>query len=71
MNFDLVYLEPLSIHAYRRPDCGIPLVTGVYFIEPDEHLEGRLCYEVTYEDGYKDYVTKSDVDEGKYRFLVK
>ncbi|MOA25361.1 hypothetical protein D3C78_1460800 [compost metagenome] len=70
MKENLVFLKPLSLHAYRRPNCDIPLITGVVHIEPWAN-EGRICYELTYEDGFIDHVPVNDVMLGYYRFVAQ
>lgn len=70
MKVNYVFLKPISINAYHRPDCDIPVITGLYHVE----LEGQdecLCYEVTYEDGFVDYVPLSEIEEGIYKFVVQ
>lgn len=69
MKTNYIFLEPVRPHAYRRPNCDIPIITGLVHVEPDEGEE-RLCFEVTYEDGFKDYVSMSDVSDGSYKFVV-
>jgi hypothetical protein len=72
MNFNYVFLEPVSPKAYRRPECDLPIITGLYEIEPDEECNiGRLCYEVKYDDGHITYIMKNEVDQGMYRFVVQ
>jgi hypothetical protein len=70
MKINHVFLKSVHQYAYRRPNCDIPLITGLVHVEPEEE-EGRLCFEVTYEDGFKDYVTMSDVDDGSFKFVIK
>lgn len=71
MKINHIYLEPIHIHAYRRPDCDIPLITGLVEVEPANGEKERLCFEVTYEDGFKDYVPMSEVEDGSYKFVVQ
>jgi hypothetical protein len=65
-----VFLKPVHHYAYRRPNCDIPLITGLVHVELNEDKD-RLCYEVTYEDGFKDYVPTSEIIEGNYKFVIQ
>ncbi|MCR8641399.1 hypothetical protein NV379_01905 [Paenibacillus sp. N1-5-1-14] len=72
MKINYVFLEPVHPYAFRRPNCDIPLITGLVHVKPDEKdLKERMCFEVTYEDGFKDYVPTSEVDDGSYKFVVQ
>lgn len=70
-----VFLKPIHRYAYRRENCGDPLVTGVCFYKPEarygHEYEARLCYEVTYEDGFIDYVVITEVYDGVYQMYSK
>lgn len=70
MKINYVFLEPVNINAYRRPNFDIPLITGLVHVEP-EGLKEHLCFEVTYEDGFKDYVPTSEVEQGNHKFVVQ
>lgn len=63
-----VYLQPLHRYAYRRDDNPIPKITGLFMITPHK-MEPRLCYEVTYKDGFVDYVSLSDVISGAHQVV--
>jgi hypothetical protein len=71
MKVNYVFLEPVHQYAYRRPNCAIPVITGLVHIEPDDGSKERMCFEVTYEDGFKDYVPTSEIDAGHYKFVVQ
>nr|WP_156736319.1 hypothetical protein [Mycobacterium sp. E3298] len=71
MKVNYVFLEPVSTNSYRRPNCDIPIITGLVHVEPDGGLKERICFEVTYEDGFKDYVPTSEVDAGSYKLVVQ
>lgn len=71
MKINYVFLQPLHPYAYIRPNCDIPLITGLVHVETDNNKNGNVCYEVTYEDGFKDYVPITDVTDGSYRLVVQ
>lgn len=64
-----IYLEPVHAYAYQRPNCNSPLITGLVLVESESQNE-RICFELTYEDGFKDYVPVCDVDAGHYKFIT-
>lgn len=50
----------------------IALCTGGVHVEPDgKNSKERMCFEVTYEDGFKDYAPTSEIDDGSYKFVVQ
>lgn len=59
------YLQPNHEHCFRSDSDENPLVTGVVVASIGEGRE-RLCYEVKYEDGFKDYVPFESVKIGNY-----
>ena len=71
MKIASVNLIPLSSWAYRHKryeNDGV--ITGVYNVLPNHEQGYRLCYEVTYPDGFKDYVPLSNIGDGVH-LLVK
>jgi len=63
-----VKLIPVHRYAYRHKkyeDDGI--ITGMYNVLPNHEQGYRLCYEVTYPDGFKDYVPVSNIESGVHR----
>jgi len=59
-------LKPVGSNSYRHNDSmegGV--ITGVHFVTPNG-LPSRYCYEVTYNDGFVDYVPMSSVKFGDW-----
>jgi hypothetical protein len=77
-----LYLKPIHPYAYRhkvkiegREFEVMGIITGLYNIKPDNYdnngndLDFRICYEVTYLDGFVDYVPVSDVENGSWKII--
>jgi len=63
-------LIPIHPYAYRHKNYeNDGEITGTINIKFDNKLEGRNCYEVTYPDGFVDYVQISDIDDGNYKII--
>lgn len=53
-----LYIISTNLHSFRP---NVPaLITGFKMVKPNEHLEKRQCFEVTYEDGFVDYIAADD-----------
>jgi hypothetical protein len=63
-----LFLMPISSYGYRREGSGNPLITGLCMVTPDGRTP-RVCYEVTFADGFVDHVAVSDVDSGAYALV--
>lgn len=71
-----LYLKPIHPDAYRhnikiggREFEVEGIITGLFNIKPDGFDNLRICYEVTYLDGFVDYVPVSDVEDGSYKII--
>lgn len=49
-------------YGFRKDEWGV--VTGLVRVKPSDIHDERLCYQVTYEDGFVDYFPI--YDEGNY-----
>lgn len=64
----MLKLEPIHPYAYRREDGELPEITDILNFKP-ENLEARMCVEVTYKDGFKDYIPVSEIGNGCYKVV--
>jgi hypothetical protein len=51
--------KPISTESYHHGNNEYGLITGIYDCNPNEQ-GWRLCYEITYSNGLKDYVPITD-----------
>jgi len=61
------YLKPIASWVYRHngtKEGG--RITDKRMYTPPNSSSPRLCYEVTYSDGFKDMVAVSSVENGSY-----
>jgi hypothetical protein len=66
-----LYLKPIHVDAYRHKVKGyevVGIITGLFNIKPDNY-DFRICYEVTYLDGFVDYIPVSEVENGIYKII--
>lgn len=54
------YLFSKNVNNYRSVDNRE--IVGLRMVKPSEELEKRLCYDVEFEDGERDYIPVSEID---------
>lgn len=69
MEISGVSIVPVHPYSYRRPNMeNDGIVTGVYNVKPDNELDYRLCYQITYPDGFIDYMAFASLEYGEFKF---
>jgi hypothetical protein len=69
VKIERVKLVPVHRYSYRRPNMeNDSIITGVYNCIPDG-LSMRLCFQITYPDGFVDYVPISEITNGNYMVI--
>lgn len=53
----------VGIHRYMFRAGKPAEIKGFKMVKPNEKSESRLCYEVEFSDGYKDWFPISEVDK--------
>jgi len=61
-NVKLIPKHPFCYRHKNFENDGV--ITNLFNIKPDENSEFRLCFEITYPDGFKDLVPVSNVLKG-------
>ena len=63
-----IKINPTHRMAYKHKGFeNDGIITGMFNVKPTHESEYRICYEVTYPDGYKDYIPVNNVENGYHK----